>query len=982
MTAERWGQIKQLFQQTLVLAPEARSSFLDQHCSSDPELRREVLSLLEADREPDHLIDQPAFAAAANLLQPASQAEAATTEFHSLAGQTISTYELIREIARGGMGEVHLAYDTRLGRNVALKLLPTRFTQDSDRVQRFQREARAASALNHPNIVTIHDFGHDSGHHYMATELVEGQTLRNLLGTAEMTLNKSLDIAIQVASALDAAHEAGIIHRDIKPENIMLRPDGYVKVLDFGLAKLAEQTAEPVASGQEDVDDNTSGLATKTGWVLGTVRYMSPEQARGQKVDHRTDIFSLGVVLYETITGHPPFQGETRSHTTVAIMEEAPIPLTEYVPYATAQLQRIVDNALRKKRDERYQTMREMLDDLQVAREEIVFRARREQNSLPVGEVSHQEHAVAGRSRRGLTTGVFWTAILAITASALAFGVYEYIRARGAPFSQSGTGSSLPQQPVKLRRITANGNISQVALSPDGKQTVYVAGPPRQQSLWLMQGATGSHRQIIPPADGVQYWGLTLSNDGDYIYYVTNVEQTSWELQRVPTIGGTSRRLLVDIDTAVTFSPDGQRFAFVRQPRYSGETRLMVANADGSEEMVLATREAPDFFLSSGLARISWSPDGESIACPAGNTELAPDSMEVVEVRLKDGTEKPITRRKWRWVSEVAWLRDGSGLVLIGDGQIWRLSYPGGEASKVTNDLSIYTDISVTADTGVIGTVQSDRFCNIWVAPGGDAGRSRQITNSRTDGDGGISWTPDGRVVYSSLMSGDRQIWMMNADGGNRQRLTDHPGRDISPSVSRDGRYVVFTSNRAGKRKIWRMDIDGGNPVQLTNGGRDSQPDCSPDGRWVYYSAPGIGSVRMSAWKVPIDGGDPVLVNGNYTSRPIVSPDQKLIAFTSFDLETGPRAAVAVGPVAGGQPVKLFNIDFIYRWTPDGHALAYLDDRSQNVWAQPLDGGKPVRLTNFNTDQTFDFAWSRDGKQLALARGSVASDLVLITDFK
>ncbi|HEU4388014.1 MAG TPA: protein kinase, partial [Blastocatellia bacterium] len=364
MTAERWQQIKQLFQQACEIDPKSRSGFLDEHCATDPELRREVLSLIDADQQTGHLIDQPAFAAAANLLQPL---DSQTTDFHAVAGQTISTYELISEIGRGGMGEVYLAYDTRLGRRVALKLLPGRFTQDPERVHRFQREARSASALNHPNILTIHDFGQDSGYHYMATEFVEGQTLRSLIGKPELTLSRSLDIAAQVATALDAAHQAGIIHRDIKPENIMVRPDGYVKVLDFGLAKLTERDTPGGLESQETRFTN----ATETGTVIGTVSYMSPEHARGLKVDVRTDLFSLGVLLYEMVTGHPPFAGPTHSDKLVAILEREPVPLATYVSDAPKELQRIASTALAKDREQRYQTASELIADLRALTAEL-----------------------------------------------------------------------------------------------------------------------------------------------------------------------------------------------------------------------------------------------------------------------------------------------------------------------------------------------------------------------------------------------------------------------------------------------------------------------------------------------------------------------------------------------------------------------------------------------------------------------------------
>ena len=306
------------------------------------------------------MIDRPAFEVAAELI--------ATEQFPSEVGQAIGPYKVLGQIGRGGMGEVYLAQDSRLGRRVALKLLPSHFTTDKDRLRRFKQEARAASALNHPNIITIHEVGQVEDTHFIATEFVEGRTLRSFIEGGKIEIADALDVAVQVASALQTAHEAGIVHRDIKPENIMLRPDGYVKVLDFGLAKLTER-------GEESVSGQQSELSTKTGVVMGTIKYMSPEQARGEKVDHRTDIFSLGVVLYETVTGRAPFGGETASHTIVAILEREPKPIAEYVDAAPGELQRVVDKALVKNREERYQTAAELLDDLQEIRYELQVQA-------------------------------------------------------------------------------------------------------------------------------------------------------------------------------------------------------------------------------------------------------------------------------------------------------------------------------------------------------------------------------------------------------------------------------------------------------------------------------------------------------------------------------------------------------------------------------------------------------------------------------
>jgi Tol biopolymer transport system component len=568
-----------------------------------------------------------------------------------------------------------------------------------------------------------------------------------------------------------------------------------------------------------------------------------------------------------------------------------------------------------------------------------------------------------------------------VVVSALAFGVYEFIKSRRAPRTP----------PVaKLNRVTSNGKVSQVAVTRDGKYIAYVAG--RQQGLWVMQPSTGSEVQLVPPAEGITFWGLTFSPEGDYVYFVRALVNNPWELYRVPTLGGTPKKLLAYVDTPVEFSPDGGRMVFGRTPNEE-EHQLVLANADGTGERVVATRKPPAFFGVTPLSKIAWSPDGETIACAAVNIEYPGENKyEMVTVSLKDGAVRPLTREKWKHIKQVAWLGDGSGLVMVARDQssspyqVWHLSYPEGSSRRLSNDFSDYDTISVTADSSTIATVQSERLSNVWLAPENDAARARQITDSREDGAWGISWTPDGRVVFASKVGANTDIWIVDADGGNRRRLTDNPSLDAWPSVSADGRYVVFVSRRADRTNIWRMDIDGGNPVQLTDSGLVGHPQCSPVGRWVYYYAVPLEKGYATLWKVPIEGGDPVQVTDRLSLWPAASLDGKWVAYWYFDTLANPVSGVAIAPAEGGPPIKRFSIypegEKYFNWTPDGRALAYSDHSSLNVRTQPIDGGPARQLTDFKSDQTFYFAWSRDGKQLALARGTQTSDVVLITDFR
>jgi eukaryotic-like serine/threonine-protein kinase len=358
MKPERWQQVENLFLSVLERQPAERTAFLDQACREDEELRREVETLLAYEEQARSFIESPAIDLAARAL--------ADDQNRITVGRSIGPYKILLLLGRGGMAEVYLARDTRLGRKVALKLLPVTFTRDEERVRRFRQEARAASALNHPNILTIHEIGELDGIHFIATEFIEGETLRQHLNRKKLGFDEVLEIAIQVASALAAAHEEGIVHRDIKPENIMLRPDGYVKVLDFGLAKLTEQ--------QVSTDSEAPTMArvnTNPGIVMGTTYYMSPEQARGLGVDPRTDIFSFGVMLYEMVAGRLPFEGETSSHVVVSILEKEPLPLAHYRPETPSELERVITKALRKERAERYQTFKDLVADLKVIKQQL-----------------------------------------------------------------------------------------------------------------------------------------------------------------------------------------------------------------------------------------------------------------------------------------------------------------------------------------------------------------------------------------------------------------------------------------------------------------------------------------------------------------------------------------------------------------------------------------------------------------------------------
>jgi Tol biopolymer transport system component/DNA-binding winged helix-turn-helix (wHTH) protein len=546
-----------------------------------------------------------------------------------------------------------------------------------------------------------------------------------------------------------------------------------------------------------------------------------------------------------------------------------------------------------------------------------------------------------------------------------------------------------PFQTMQSTRLTTTGKAGPAAISPDGKYVAYATGEPDAQDLRVLQVAT--HRDIeIVPTEG-QYWGLTFSPDGDYIWYVRHEKSNPnlGILYVVPVLGGPSRKVVTDVYNSAAISPDGNRLAFVRQDPLRDESVLIVANQDGSAERKLATRRIRDRFSGAGPA---WSPDGRMITVGQRTGDVS--SMNVVAIGVEGGGERPIGSERWPLVGRMFWFADRSGLVMLAQPwsslswQLWELSYPGGQVRRITNDLNNYRGggVSGTSDSSTLVAVATETLSNLWIAPRGEAARARQISfGTARDGLAGLDWTADGRIVYATLATGSPELRVMDADGSrSRQLMTGAAHGGDSASACPDGRYIVFSSNRTGTFDIWRVDSDGANPKQLTRGGDYFFPSCSPDGKWVVFNS-SFGGPRL--WKISIDGGAPAQLTDYYSGHPAASPNGKWIASLK---DEGDRMKIAVVPFEGGQPSKAF--DYVglnaannpVRWTPDGRALAYIDTRKgvSNVWSQPLAGGSLEQITDFKSGLIFDFAWSRDGKQLALARGTVTSDVVLIRNFR
>ena len=991
MSPERWQQVKEIFNSAINYRPEERGVFLSQACSGDENLRREVESLIASHEQSGEFIDQPAFVAAASLL--------ADEKVELRAGDTIGSYQVLSFISRGGMGEVYLAEDKRLGRRVALKLLPSSFTTNDDRLRRFEQEARAASALNHPNIITIYEIRQAANSHVIATEFVEGETLRQRLSRSGLTLSETLNIAIQIADALAAAHKAGIIHRDIKPENVMLRPDGYVKVLDFGLAKLSEQASPAVAA-----EAPTIQVRTGSGIVIGTAGYMSPEQARGLGVDHRSDIFSLGAVIYEMIARRKPFEGETPSDTLAAILKTEPPLLSRIAPGVPPELIRIVTKSLRKDREERYQVVKDLWLDLKALKQELEF-----QDKLGASETEPTAVMIPGErtttlsgprqtaSRSAISKSIsvelkrhkvaaaITSIVLILIVAGAGFGVYKWLN-RAAPVEHFAN--------VKFTRLTSSGNVIHSTISPDGKYIVYALSDRSSHSLYIRQVSTANDTLIVPPAP-IGIFGMTFSPDGTELYYVVKANLDAGTLYRIPALGGTSAKVLEGIDSPVSFSPDGKQFTYFRGSYPgTGESALVIANSDGSGQRNLAVKKLPETLASPTFAGPSWSPDGKIIASTVATFG---GRSKVVGFAVADGSEKDLSPESWPFLGRVQWLPDMTGLLAIAGDQaaamLLHIGYPDGRIRRITNDLSEYRGIGLTQDGKKLTAIQTQGLMNLWVVPEGNAAKAIRLPTGNVSilysrSANNVSWAPDGRIAYVSNESGSADIWLADSEGGNRKQLTANGGTNLSPAVSPDGKYVVFVSLQNDKRNVWRVDLDGRNPVRLTSGVMDSLPSISPDSRWVVYTA--LEGVKPTLWKVSIDGGTPVQVTDHVATTSNVSPDGRYIAYTypeSYD-PFAPPNRVAIIPFDGGATLKTFNIPdsgvvlTVVQWAADSKSIFYTVSRNNvtNIWKQPLNGDPPKQVTDFKDLLITGYAWSSDGKQLVCTRGTRLRDAILITD--
>jgi Tol biopolymer transport system component len=882
-------------------------------------------------------------------------------------GIKLGSYAIVSALGAGGMGEVYRARDESLGREVAIKVLPKELASDPDRLRRFEQEARAAAALNHPNILAVYGFSTTEEHApYLVTELLEGQTLRERLQQGEIPVRKVVEFALQTVRGLAAAHDRGIVHRDLKPENLFLTRDGVVKILDFGLAKLIV----PEASASQ-TSMATAGF-TEVGVVLGTAGYMSPEQVRGQVVDHRSDIFSLGAILYEMLSGNRAFEGKTAADTMIAILKEEPAELSASGRSLPSALGRIVERCLEKDPGDRFQSARDLAFNLEwLSREETGSGA-----------------AVVLPARKG---GRWLIAALAALTLLGAAGLGFWARGLKPRAENS--------PPAELRRLTDFVGMEEFpALSPDGKSVAFTADVSGRRQIWVRLLAGGTPLQVTRDDADHQY--ARWSPDSSSLIYFSPSQEPDGEgkIWQISALGGTARPLVSSLSGGDP-SHDGKHIAYFHSNQ--GNIELAVADPDGSNSRKLIV--LPNEYNYSDLR---WSPDDRKLGFQRGRTF----DYDVFYVPAEGGSLQAITQ-DGNPLGGFAWLPDGSGVVYSSSRgatvlylrtmNLWSVETGGKNLRQLTFGETSYISPDLDRHGNIVATRRQIQF-DIWRypvdgSPEENVRRGAQITHQT-----GTVQTPsvgpgDRELVYLSDSGGHGNLWILNLETQqNRQVTFEHdPQLAIGvPVWSPDGKHIAYVKRglTAWNVDLWLMNPDGSDAHKVSEGG--GWACWSLDSQWLYFSPPSQNGFRID--KVSPAGGGNLLVRAE-GQKPAADSRGKLFFVESLPALNGlSDMEIRVADPENGPARRLARISGsrLSSWllmqpvlSPDGKWLAVLltDGPTTDIWAQPTSGGPMRRITDFGRQATFitrRVSWSSDGHTLYAALGKGEADIVLLSNLK